>query len=172
MKNPKVSVLNHDQLLELIYNRKTGECSDLSVFKRIRYFSPNDFDYTQKTQVKPFYTVLQIGGKIVGIAKAGYYSLSAKDERNWSISFFSIDKDYRGKGYSRLMVNALFEYAKQNDFDISPSAYSILGKERVYHLLIEYAAIHGVKFYDEVRMHDAEWMYVVVDGKKLHQSEV
>lgn len=172
MKEPSVSVLNHDELIGLIYDRKTGNCIDPTVFDRIRYFSRDDFDYRQRTEVKPFYTVLQINNKVIGIAKAGFYSLSAKSERNWSISFFSVDKNFRGNGYSRLMVNALFEYAKLNNFEISPSAYSILGKERVHHLLKEYADIHGVKFYNEVRMHDAEWMYVVVDGKKLHKSEI
>lgn len=172
MDNPVVSILDFDQFLNLVYNKKTGECNDPTVFDRIRYFSNGDFHYMQRDKVKPFFAVLTIKNKIIGLAKAGYFDLSAKSERNWSISFFSIDKEYRGLGYSRLMVDAIFRHAKLNNYEISPSCYTVLGKEYVHHLLVEYAKIHDVLFYDEVTMHDLESMYVIVNGKKLHHTEV
>ena len=51
--------------------------------------------------------VLLIDDKIIGIAKVDYYSKPTS-----IIKLFSIDKEYRGCGYSRLMADALFNEAK------------------------------------------------------------
>lgn len=166
-----VSVLDFEQMAQLIF--KDGENYDESVFKRIRYFSPDDFCYLQKEKVKPFFVVLQDNDKIIGVAKVGYFDLSAHNINNWSISFFSIDKDYRGNGHARLMTNAIFEHAKLKQYEISSSTYTVLGKQHLQHLFNEYANLHNVIFYDHTGyLHDTENMYVVVNGRKLHYSEV
>jgi len=168
----KFIVLNQQQAFDLIY--KDGEMKDETVFSRIRYFSGSDFGYSQDS-VKPFYAFALEGDKIVGVAKAGYYSLSAQNENTWSISFFSIDKNYRGRGLARPMADKLFEHAKMLKKEMSTSSYTVLGKECLQKIFNECAAKHGVKFYDKGpndSMHDAEWMYVTVNGRKLHKEEV
>lgn len=168
--NITVTIADYDQMLEMIYGE--DGIKDATVYDRIRYFSSSDFGWMQRDKVKPFFSVLKEGEKIIGLAKAGYFDLSAKSPLDWSISFFSIDKNYRGNGYSRMMVEAIFKHAKEKGYEISPSYYSVLGNERVKHLLEMYAEKYGVKFYQHDRMHDIESMYVVVEGKKLHYTEV
>lgn len=167
-----LKVLNHDEMLDLVFDKERGLLKDPTVFKRIRYFSEHDFNYSQKTQVKPIYFVLLDKEKIVAVAKIGYYSLSAQNEKTYSVSFLSIDKNYRGFKYSRILVNAIFKYAKENDLEMSTSAYTVLGKESLKHLFNEYAKKYDVTFYDREDMHDAEWMYVTKDGRKYHKSEI
>ncbi len=146
---------------------------DSSIEDRIRFFSFRSFPCLGEGQ--EFYSFLLDGNKVIGIAHVGYYSLNAKHENNWSISFLSIDKNYRYQGNSKLLVEEVFKQAKERNLEISTSTYTVLGKE---HLQKQFNAIsqkHGVVFYDksdEWGLVDYEEMYVVVDGKKLHKDEV
>lgn len=164
-----VEVLKPDELFNSIYDFDEYELKDKTIYDRIRYFSGNDFGYN----VNPmFFTVLKLNEKIIGVAKCGYYSMNAHSDNNYSISFFSIDKNYRGNNYARLMCDKLFSYAKDNNLDISSSSYTVLGKEQLEHLFIEYANKYNVKFYNAEHMHDSEDSYKIIDGKKLHKSEL
>lgn len=145
---------------------------DISIEDRIRFFSFRNFGSLGED--KEFYSFLLLENKVIGIAHVGYYSLSVDNERTWSISFLSIDKDFRSLGYSKLLVDAVFKEAKTRGLDISTSSYTVLGKEYLQKQFNEYAEKYGVKFYDkpeEWGLIDAEWMYKIVDGKKLHKDE-
>src|ERR1035437_3874418 len=96
----KVLILNDNEVHKLIYN-KYGELKDDSVFSRIRFFSYSDFRNYEK---EPYFVVLIKNKLIIGVAKIAYYSASSKNENNYSISFCSIDKNYRSLGYSKLIV--------------------------------------------------------------------
>lgn len=146
-----VEVYSSNELEKIIY--KNGQLKDLTLFKRIRYFSNSDFGWGE-LQNKPYYVALFDKDKIIGVAKIGHYSLNAKHDKNYSISFFSIDKDYRNMGLSRLMCDALFEFAKENGFDISTSTYTYLGKMYLQKLFNEYSKKHNVIFYDK---DDKDW---------------
>ena len=169
LENLHTAVLTSDELYKIIYDFDTHELKDKDIFNRIRYFSINDFGYNTNPM---FFTVLFLNNKIIGIAKCSYYMLNAHNENNYSISFFSIDKDYRGNNYARLLCDGLFKYAKENNLEISSSSYTVLGKEQLEHLFIEYANKYNVKFYNNERMHDTEDSYKIVNGKKLHISEI
>jgi len=167
-----VHVYDMEQLFNRLYDG--SELKDKTVYKRIRYFSGNDFNWSQR-DTNPYYVSLEMGDKVIGLAKVGYYSMSARNENNYSISFFSIDKDFRGNKYSRLMADKLFAEAKKRGLEISTSSYTVLGKEHLQHLFNEYADKHRVVFYDKTEddfMHDTEREYVTVNGKKLHRSEI
>lgn len=173
MKSVTVKVVDYKGVLPYIFG-KIG-LIDETIFDRIRYFHWSCFSYSQEHNVKPFFVLLLEDTKIIGVAKVGYFDLSAHNERDWSISFFSIDKHYRGKGYSRLMADALFSHAKEVGYEISTSSYTVLGKAHLQHLFNEYANKHGVIFHDKKEtdyLHDTEDYYVIVDGKKLHKDEV
>lgn len=145
---------------------------DISIEDRIRFFSFRSFGNLGEGE--EFYSFLLLENKVIGVAHVGYYSLSVDNERTWSISFLSIDKEYRSLGYSKLLVDAVFKEAKVRGLDISTSSYTVLGKEYLQKQFNEYAEKHGVKFYDkteEYSLIDAEWMYKIVDGKKLHNDE-
>lgn len=49
-----VNIFNADELLKLLFDYYKHEYKDPEIFKRIRYFSDNDFSYLQKEKVKPF----------------------------------------------------------------------------------------------------------------------
>lgn len=170
MKNISICIVNYDELLKMVYNE--DGLVDKTIFNRIRYFSNDDFSWEQKEKVKPFFSILKENDKIIGIAKCGYFDLSAKSKNDWSISFFSIDKNYRNLGYSHILAEEIFKYAKNNGYEISTSAYTILGKERLNHLFLLYSNKYNVKFYNNDRMHDCESMYSIINGKKLHYSEI
>lgn len=86
-----------------------------------------------------------------------------------------VDKDYRGNNYARLMCDELFKYAKEMNYEISTSSYTVLGKEYLQHLFNEYAKKYNVIFHDKKdsdHLHDTESYYKIVNGKKLHISEI
>jgi GNAT superfamily N-acetyltransferase len=122
-----------------------------------------------------FYTFLLDNNKIIGMAHVGYYSLNAVNENNWSISFLSIDKNYRYNGYSKLIVEEIFKQAQERKLEISTSTYTVLGKEHLQKQFNSISKKYGVKFYDKPDdwgLIDSENMYVIIDGKKLHKNEL
>ena len=71
-----VSVLDYDQFFELIYGNG-GMPKDKTVYDRIRYFGSHDFGGMERNNIKPYYTVMLDGKKVIGIAKIGFYKLES-----------------------------------------------------------------------------------------------
>lgn len=164
-----VKTFNSNDAANFLYK----EVKDDSIQDRIRFFNFRSFPCLGEGT--EFYSFLMDGKKVIGIAHVGYYSLNAKHERDWSISFLSIDKDYRYKGYSKLLVKEVFSQAKKRNLDISTSTYTVLGKEHLQKQFNEISQEYGVTFHDKPDdwgLMDAEFMYVVVDGKKFHKDEL
>lgn len=166
-----VNTFGCKETIEFLYKNNCLP-QDESIEERIRFFS---FRYlTSLGEGREFYSFLSIDGKVIGVAHVGHYSMNARHEKNWSISFLSIDKDYRSMGYSKLLIDAVFKEAKNLGLDISASSYTVLGKEYLQKQCNQYAKQYGVVFYDktdEDSLIDADWMYKIIDGKKLHKSE-
>lgn len=141
---------------------------DDTIYDRIRFFDVTDL----REKDKQFFTVLKSNDKVIGITRAAHFSLSSRDENDLSISYFSIDKDYRYKGYSHLMMDKLFEYAGKNNYTISTSSYSYLGKIQLQKLIHKYAKKYSVELIDKDEMLDHEGMYKEVDGKYYHKEEI
>ncbi len=145
---PKVLTLDSHQFSQLVMNTNfsDGYFKDDTIEDRIEFFNITNThisDSTPRMNENAYYIVLLIGDKIIGVAKVGYYSKPTS-----VIKFFSIDKEYRGCGYSRLMADALFNEAKNRNKNIATSLYTQLGKTHLQHLFNEYAKKHGVKFID------------------------
>jgi predicted acetyltransferase len=164
---PKVMTLDYKQFFKKIYGNG-GMPLDGTVFDRIRYFSHLDFHWMQE-ELKGQYTVLELGDKIIGIAKVAHYK-NHKDEPNvFSITFFSIDLQYRNRGYSRIMAEELFRNAKEKNLDLDSSRYTVLGKLKLQALFNEMANKYGVKFQEQLDyMHDGEHCY---DENLVHINE-
>jgi ribosomal protein S18 acetylase RimI-like enzyme len=142
---PKVLTLNSHQFAQLVMNTNysDGYFKDDTIEDRIEFFNITKIPDTPASFENAYFIVLLIGDKIIGIAKVDYYSKPTS-----IINFFSIDKEYRGCGYSRLMVDALFNEAKNRNKNITTSLYTQLGKTHLQHLFNEYTKKHGVKFID------------------------
>lgn len=156
--------------VKYLYN--SGMPKDESLDDRIRFFSFRSM--ASLGEGREFYSFLVIDKKVIGIAHVGYYSMNAKHDKNWSISYLSIDKDYRMLGYSTLLVEEVFSQAKIRGLEISTSTYTVLGKDHLQKRFNAAATKFDVVFYDKTEedyLIDAEWMYTVVDGKKLHNDE-
>jgi len=166
--NVLVNVEDSSSLLNIIQST-----NDYTVFDRIIYLDNSDFSYYEK-DVNAFFVVLteKTTNKIIGVSKIGYFNLSAYNKNNYSISYFSIDKNYRYSGYSRLMCDALFKHAKLKGYEISTSQYTVLGKNQLEKLFIEYANKYKVKFYNNIGKHDTEKEYTEVDGKLYRNDEI
>jgi len=166
----EVVTLDGIDAVKFLYNG--GMPKDISLNDRIRFFSFREMSCLGKDQ--EFYSFLMTGKKIIGIAHVGYYSMNAKNKNNWAISYLSIDKDYRMKGYSTLLVEEVFREAQKRDLEISTSSYTVLGKEHLQKRFNAAATKFDVIFYDKTEedyLIDAEWMYTIIDGKKLHNDE-
>ena len=142
-KTPKVLTLNPTGLHHLVMG-DNHDFKDKTIEDRIEFFNLNNLnDSTPAMYNNAYFIVLMLGNKIIGVTKIGYYSKTTS-----VIRFFSIDKEYRGGGYSRLMADALFKEAKNRGKNIATSLYTELGKSHLQHLFQEYAKKNDVKFID------------------------
>ncbi len=171
MENYQVSVLDYDGFFQLIYGNG-GMPKDETVYDRIRFFNTYDFGWSQKSQVKPFYTVLQDGDKVIGIAKIGFYSSNNFHEKDYSLSYLSIDLEYRNKGLTRVIADKLFEFLKEKGFELKTSSYTYAGKMKLQKVLNDMSIKWDVKFTDKKEtdsLIDADWMY---DENLNHKEEI
>lgn len=142
-----VTVLDYKGCFQLIYGNG-GMPKDKTVYERIRFFHPECFSWSQETEVKPYFVVLQDGKKVVGMAKIGQYKMNNHHEKDYSLSFLSIDIAYRNKGLARVIVDKLFEFLKDKDFELKTSSYTYVGKIKLQKILNEMATKWEVKFTD------------------------
>lgn len=167
-KNIRVETFDCEQMEKLIYG-SDGTPQDKTIFDRIRFFSSEDFKWISNDN-KPYYSVLFDKDKIIAVAKIGYYSMNSEHENDYSISFFSIDIEYRNNGLSHLLADELFRFAKEKGLDIRTSTYTYVGYLKIKPLFNKYSEKHGVKFLDrdDSSLMDAEWMY---DKNLIHRNE-
>ena len=157
--NTKIKTYNHSEFRKLIYG-SGGQANDKTIFHRIKYLHHTDFDFVINDE-QFYYIVLFKGKKIIGIAKLGYYPNSSKSETEYGISFLSIDKDYRGRGYSHLLVDNMFKLASEKGLDVATSLYTYAGFTKLKPLFNKYANKYNVQFRDKdgKSLMDAKWMY-------------
>lgn len=152
---------------------KNGRLVDETVFQRIRFFSPYDFDWLQD-RVNAFFVTAFDNDKLIAVAKVGYFNLSAPNENTYSISFFSVDIEYRNQGLSRLMCECLFAYAKSKHYEISTSTYTVIGKRFLQPLFNEYAKKYDITFHDRKQsdyLNDTEEHYSPYKNTFIHKLE-
>jgi len=101
-----------------------------------------------------YYLCLYDNNIPVGITKlklGGNYSIRFNKYNNW-ISFVSVSNRYRGKGYSRILVESIFDYCSKNGItSLLQSDYSVMGWERIKKYFVEYS-----KKYPQIDFHDTD----------------
>lgn len=133
---------------------------------RIRYATISDLetiDYTKDNKYNNRrFIVLLDGEKIIGICLIQHYeynNVGIKDEKHVSISYLSIDKNYRNKGYSKLMIKELVSTCKKEGFSLGSSSWTHLGNQRIRDNIKKECKLQGVEFYDNDNIHDNERSY-------------
>ena len=159
-------VFDYNGFEKLIYSTTENQ----SVFDRIRFLSRREFSYWD-LEKETYYIVLFENSKIIGVAKIGYYPIDSNHEKDFSIPFFSIDKEYRNQGYSHVLADKLFETAKEKGLDIRTSTYTYVGYLKLKPLFNKYADKHGVIFTDkdDSDLIDYKHMY---DDDLNHKNEI
>jgi GNAT superfamily N-acetyltransferase len=75
-----------------------------------------------------FFSILELNGKIIGIA--GLME-NPNDKKNFWFTSISIDPKYQGKGYSRKLIDEVFNFSEKHADSIKLSTYSPMGTERI-----------------------------------------
>lgn len=148
------------------FRKLISSLKDTTVFDRIRFFGRDDISWYEDSS-KPYFMVLTINNKIVGMAKIGYY----KSDGGYCLSFLSIDIKHRNKGYCRIIADEMFRFLKEKNLDLRTSSYTFVGKTKMQHILNECAVKHDVLFIDKKdtdSLIDAEYMY---DENLIHKNE-
>lgn len=159
--NVEVFIMDNKEMQQELQN-------DNSINSRIRFFYINDI-YDKDKQ---FFVVLKYNNKVIGVVRVSYFPFSSKNKNDLFISYFSIDKNYRYLGYSKLMLDILFKHAKQNNYTILTSSYTVLGKLQLQKQLHYYANKYNVKLIDKDEMLDHDKMYIKKGDKLYHNSEI
>jgi len=145
--NPTYSVvpMDNDEFYQLIRKEKTLE-------DRIRFFS-----YTAANHVNdPMHFVLFIENKVIGICKLDIFDSADAD---YSICYVSIDRQYRNKKLTRLIIETMVDWMKEHNYTLGTSSWTVPGNLRLRPLVKSITSEKGVKFYDKDEKHDVQWMY-------------
>jgi GNAT superfamily N-acetyltransferase len=128
---PKIEILTADEL----YERTLTERSNRDLFavkeidgrkvKRLHYLNE---EYRHQTQV-----CLTLGRRIVGI---GGVQVNPYDTRVLWIQHISVEAKHQGKGYARMIMEAIYAYAVERGLIVSHSAFSADG-QRLKHIASE-----------------------------------
>ena len=146
---PKYSCVN----LDMKEFRELTE-KDNTLQKRIRFF--NYSDTTSWYDVKPRFTVLFADDLIIGICKIDNYD---NEEQDYTISYFSIDRDFRNRRLTRLMIETLFDFIEEGDYTLNSSSWTHPGMIKLKPLIDSIAKERNIKWVTNNRKHDGEWAY-------------
>lgn len=149
MKNLSIEIYTHSEFYEIVYG-KGGSPKFPKLEQTIRYFSFRDLQYcydeeTRKNRECGLYIVMYNKNNIIGIIRLGL-NIYIKSHKQLWISYFSIDEKYQGKGLSHKMLEALFQYSKENNIVLEGSTRTEKGKERLGKNVDKYAIAYDVKY--------------------------
>lgn len=157
-----VKVLTADEFRE-IAKEKDEPIYDRTLKDRIKYFDYADLSRKKK---KHFITLLD-NDKIIGVCHIAEFEYDTNSDM--SIVYFSIDPEYRGKGYTKLMAEKLMELCKKENIVLGTSSWTVPGFNRLRSTIQKYAKKHGVEFVDNNELFDRPWMY---DSKMKHIKDM
>jgi hypothetical protein len=150
-----------EEFVKSLYDYDNMDLKDPTIEKRIRYFNfNNDMGYSFNENTFHF-IVLYDKDKVIGICKIGHYSGNERgDDPNYmSISYCSIDRNYRGKGYLNIMIEELMKLCKEKGFDLGSSSWTVAGNVKLRPTIKKWAKKYGVDFLDHDRRFDTESLY-------------
>ncbi len=119
-----LAILSASQL----YERTRTERSNRDLFKvrvvdgrevkRLHYLAPDPWQ--KETSV-----TLSLGSRIIAI---GGLQINPHDNEMFWVTHVSVEDKHRGKGYARMIIEAIYAYAVEQGKVVSPSAFSNLGQ--------------------------------------------
>jgi GNAT superfamily N-acetyltransferase len=121
-------IISQDELLEII-NR--GGIEDTRFFLSekggvFKYFDINGANIHDDHRKN--YATIQIKDKIVGLSEL---EQDPGDKNNYWVKSIDVDPEYQGKGYASMLIDKIFEFAKNNNYSLVISRYSVEGEERL-----------------------------------------
>ncbi len=126
MSKLRIDILSASEL----YQRTRTEPANRDLFKerelsasvktarRLHYLSVSEYQH----QVN---VTLSLGTRIVGIA--GLQVNPSEQDMLW-VQHVSVEDKHRGKGYARMLIEAVYIYAVEQGKVVSPSSFSALGQ--------------------------------------------
>ena len=136
---------NSQDFQNLVYDERDD------IEKRIRFFT-----YPLFTSDGLYYSVLFDGDKIIGICKIGD---DGKDNNLFKIAYCSIDREYRGKGYLRILIEELIKFCKKSGFSLGATRWTVPGMLKLRPILNELSKKYGVEFKDHDKKFDHTNIY-------------
>jgi GNAT superfamily N-acetyltransferase len=86
--------------------------------KRLHYLAPDPWE--KETSV-----TLSLGSRIIAI---GGLQVNPHDNEMFWVTHVSVEDKHRGKGYARMIIEAIYAYAVEQGKVVSPSGFSTLGQ--------------------------------------------
>lgn len=149
----EVKILNSSEFQNYIYSNYRTEKKLEELEENIRFFQCSDFNSlffasdNFKNSLK--YILLVTGKKLVGISKIAIYD---NDKDAVSCSYISVHKNYRGKGLSKILIDATFVCIKTNNvYDgkvFRTSGYTPSGYKYLRNYLLSTSEKHGIEIID------------------------
>jgi len=146
---PQYSCVNMDSSE---FNELTNK--DNTLDKRIRFF--NYSDTTSWYDQEPRFTILFADDLIIGVCKIDKYE---NEEADFTISYFSIDKDFRNRKLTRLMIETLFDFIIENDYSLNSSSWTHPGMTKLKPLVDEIGIERDAKWITNNNRFDNEVSY-------------
>lgn len=119
-----LAILSASQL----YQRTRTERSNRDLFKvrvvdgkevkRLHYLCSREYE-------KQVHVVLSLGQRIIGI---GGLQVNPYDTEMYWVQHVTVEDKHRGKGYARMIIEAIYAYAVEQGKVVSPSGFSTLGQ--------------------------------------------
>jgi GNAT superfamily N-acetyltransferase len=97
-----------------------------------------------------YFFCIIVDGDIIGLTKfkvGGSFSCYNPEYNNW-ISYVCVDKHHKSKGYSKIMLEGLFKFAKERNLSILSSGYTSEGYLRIRPRMHKLAKEFGIDFKD------------------------
>lgn len=138
-------VLTKDALIQEIYQGESFPSDNRFLHKEkggvFHYFDIDELSFPRKEKERIVYPVIKKDSIIVAIAEL------EKDPHNTSLLWLKnidVDYHYQGQGFSRLLLEKIFDYVKEQSCDLHVSSYSSDGLKKIAPIIKELAEKTGI----------------------------
>lgn len=152
-----ISVLKPDEFrknYQKFYNHK-----DIDLKDKIKYFDYYDmsipFSASKSYEETMRLITIYNSNDIIGVCKIAYWEGS----QNFAVSYLSVNTDYQNQGFSRILINKLFEYFAKTypNETLHMSGYSVKGWKYLRKYIVISSEIHNVTISEKAIEYITEW---------------
>ncbi len=150
ISNITCQVYTHAEFNNIVYGSQ-GSPIYKNLEDKIRYFQYSDLQFHWVDSVKfnrerSFFIVLYSKKTIIGVISLGYNPYLKDITNHLWISYFSITEKFQNKGLSKIMLDTLFQFAKNNNYVLEGSKYTEMGNQRLSSNINKWAELYKVNF--------------------------